>query len=239
MYKPFYLLLAALSLVLFLSCGDDDTPVTVDDLLGNWVATDQPHPGTTVTRFNADGTWTDYSNYAMTMVSGTGGWALDGSTLTQSNTFLSLEMTISKVDENHLRWSFFGFDNHLYRVGSVPLGQGTNTATQRTTGVTYVSNFLPSGQTKWFYFNADALASYSVYIDDKDNSGSGYSGDVKITVVGEDMVTLYGTQRDNNLDSNPVAVPNTPAGRVYIIVEEGNWGEESGNAFGLKISTTG
>lgn len=233
MYKSIFLLLLALSL--FLACGDDDTTsFSAADLHGSWVYTDSPHPGTPVTTYNADGTWTKYSNYAMTMVSDNGGWAFSNSVLIESNSIYTADIDLAMINADRLQWVL----GYMYRRGSVPMGAGAATATAITPGPVYSSNYQPQGETKWFSFEASASALYSVFIDDATSSTPGYDGDVKVTIVAADMTTLYSIQLDRDLVNNPVNIAPAENGYIYIIVEEASIFSD-GNAFGIKVGVTG
>lgn len=228
--KSLLICIAIMSVLLISACSDDGNSFNRDDLVGYWVYTATPHPGTPVYNFMADGSYSMYSNYAMIGIEESGTWNADGSSFSLSNNFGELQMPMTPDNTNHFSTPI----RHFYRVGTIPFASNAASATNIVVNAPpTVFNQPTLGSSAWYYFNAIASSNYMVVVNDTDGTGQ-YNGDVTTTVVGSDLQTLYTTRFDGS--SQPITVNATSNEKIYIITDMAN--NSVTNNYGIQVVTT-
>jgi hypothetical protein len=205
---------------------------------GSWVEDFAYTPETNVMEFVSDGTYIEYSDYAMTTQSPSGTWAISSSgTWTISVKRLELESQaggtsaeITAVSENKFTWD----GSTYYRRGYEPGGNAlSGAATTLTLGTTYEGVFTEK-DTNLFSVTVEDGASYAISWDDSENGTGSYTGDIEVSAYNSDKTTAYFYQIDHGYDTPQTITADGTT--MYIITNPYDFRGYLGGTYGLTVT---
>jgi hypothetical protein len=188
---------------------------------GSWIETTNPEPDTHVVRYEPDGDYEEYTDYFEKTIAVCGTWTCKDDILKITIETSTYAYTIKKIDTHTFTRSQSGSPSRIYyRKSAYPLNF---TPPAITVNGGWIINTLLMNEVIWYYFNATAGVSYTIYWDDiwegnNNCSGRQCTADVVVSAYREDLFSPYFENRDNGY-LYPAIITAAETERMYIKVD--------------------
>jgi len=177
-----------------LDCGEDDEEKFT--IVGSWVVDYAYLPCSSVHKCDSDGTYTVYSDYAMTNIYYRGTWRLSGTTKLRLGYVRSI---MSVVDANKFELNGYTYYRKGHKFGGNAFAGSASSLTVGSTHKGDLIDLIP----KLFAIFVEDGATYEIFWEDGVNKAtdSFYTATIEISVYEGDKTTAYFEKEDNGYSS--------------------------------------